>query len=91
MISCLVKSNHVFWSTKRDNKYNNDKTTPFGSSYTVILKTQRRVNIKIQNLTIMAITVVKSSQKLTKWKIWLPFPEDKDKYLAEDKKAGQSQ
>ena len=31
---------------------------------------------------------MKSSQKLTKQKIRLPFPEDKDKYLAEDKKAG---
>ena len=44
--------------------------------------------LKIQNSTIMAITITitikKSSQKLTKWKIWLPFPEDKDKYLTED-------
>ena len=44
--------------------------------------------LKIQNSTIMVITVMKSNQKLTKWKIWLPFPEDKDKYLAEDWKAG---
>ena len=58
------------------------------NSHAVILKMWRRVNIKIQNLTIMATTVMKSSQKLTKWKIWLPFPEDKEKYPAEDKKAG---
>ena len=44
--------------------------------------------LKIQNSTIMVITVMKSSQKLTKWKIWLPFPKDKDKYLDEDWKAG---
>ena len=44
--------------------------------------------LKIQNSMIMAITVIKSSQKLTIWKIWLPFPEDKDRYLAEDWKAG---
>ena len=44
--------------------------------------------LKIQNSTIMVITVIKSSQKLTIWKIWLPFPEDKDKYLDEDWKAG---
>ena len=43
---------------------------------------------KIKNSTIMIITVMKSSQKLTIWKIWLTFPEDKDKYLAEDWKAG---
>ena len=72
---------------KRNNK-NNNKTSSFRNSQTVILKTWRRVNIKIQNSTIMAITVMKSSQTLIKWKIWLPFPEDKDKYLAEDKKAG---
>ena len=63
------------------------KTILFGNSHTVILKTWRRVNVKIQNSTIMVITVMKSSQKLTKWKIWLPFPEDKDKYLAENWKA----
>ena len=44
--------------------------------------------LKIQSSTIMTITVMKSSQKLTKWKIWLPFPEDKEKYLAEDWKSG---
>ena len=44
--------------------------------------------LKIKNSTIMIITVMKSSQKLTIWKIWLLFPEDKDKYLAEDRKAG---
>ena len=62
----------------------NSENISFGNSHTVILKTWRRVNIKIQNSTIMVITVMKSSQKLTKWKIWLAFPEDKDKYLAED-------
>ena len=71
---------------KRNNE--NNETTPFENSHIVILKTWRRVNIKIQNSTIMAITVMKLSQKLTRWKIWLPFPEDKDKYLAEDRKAG---
>ena len=64
------------------------KTILFGNSHTVILKTRRKVNVNIQNSTIMVITVMKSSQKLTKWKIWLPFSEDKDKYLAEDWKAG---
>ena len=44
--------------------------------------------LTIQNSTIIAITVMKSSQRLTIWKIWLPFPEDKDKYLAENWKAG---
>ena len=87
MISCFVKHNHVHRSTKRNNQNYNDKTTPFESSHTVILKTWRRVNIKIQNSTKMAITVMKSSQKLTKWRIWLPFPKDKDKYLAEDQKG----
>ena len=65
VISSFVKHNHVHRSTKRNNK-NSDKTTPFKNSHTVILKTWRRVNIKIQNSTIMAITVMKSSQKLTK-------------------------
>ena len=54
----------------------------------LILKCGGEWILKIQNSTIMVITVMKSSQKLTKWKIWLPFPEDKDKYLAEDWKAG---
>ena len=49
---------------KGNNK--NNKTTSFRKSHTVILKTWRRVNIKIQNLTIMAITVMKSNQKITK-------------------------
>ena len=44
----------------------NSENTPFGNSHTVILKMQRRVNIKIQNSTIMVITVMKSSQELTK-------------------------
>ena len=44
----------------------NSENISFGNSHTVILKMQRRVNIKIQNSTIMAITVMKSSQKLTK-------------------------
>ena len=59
MISSLVKHNHVYRSTKSNNKNNSDKNTSFESSHTVILKTQRRVNIKIQTLTIMAITVMK--------------------------------
>ena len=42
------------------------KTILFGNSHTVILKTWRRVNVKIQNSTIMVITVMKLSQKLTK-------------------------
>ena len=87
MISCFIKHNCVHGSTKRNNRKNSENTS-FGNSYTVILKTQRRVNVKIQNSTIMVITVMKSSQKLTIWKIWLPFPEDKDKNLAEDWKAG---
>ena len=40
-------------------------TILFENSHTVILKMWRRVNIKIQNSTIMVITVMKSSQKLT--------------------------
>ena len=52
----------------------------------LFLKHGREWISKIQNLTIMAITFMKSSQKLTKWKIWLPFPQDKDKYPAEDKR-----
>ena len=35
MISCLVKHNCVYRSTKRDNKYNNsDKTASFRNSHT---------------------------------------------------------
>ena len=41
------------------------------------------MNIKIQYSTIMVITDMKSSQKTYKMKD-LPFPEDKDIYLAED-------
>ena len=65
MISSFVKHNCVHRSTKRNNKNNSDKITPFKNSHTVILKTWRRVNIKIQNSTIMAITVMKSNQKKT--------------------------
>ena len=63
MISSFVKHNRVHRSTKRNNNKNNGKATPFENSHTVILKTWRRVNIKIQNSKIMAITVMKSSQK----------------------------
>ena len=66
MISCFVKHNRVHRSTKSNNKNNSDKITPFGNSHTVILKMWRRVNIRIQNSTIMVITVMKSNQKLTK-------------------------
>ena len=44
---------------KSNNKNNSDKITPFKNSHTVILKMWRRVNIKIQNLTITVITVMK--------------------------------
>ena len=44
---------------KEYNRNNSDKSTSFENSHTVILKMQRRVNIKIQNLTIMVITVMK--------------------------------
>ena len=44
---------------KEYNKNNSDKSTSFENSHTVILKMQRRVNIKIQNLKITAITVMK--------------------------------
>ena len=64
VISSFVKHNHVHRSTKRNNKNYSDKTTLFKNSHTVILKMRRRVNI--QNSMIMAITVMKSSQKLTK-------------------------
>ena len=46
MISSFVKHNCVYRSTKRNNKNNSDKTTPHENSHTVILKMQRRVNIK---------------------------------------------
>ena len=65
MISCFIKHNCVHRSTKRNNKKNSENIS-FGNSHTVILKTQRRVNVKIQSSTIMVITVMKSSQKLTK-------------------------
>ena len=55
------------YSDTNNNNYN-DKTTPFRKSHTVILKKHSRVNIKTQNLTIMAITVMKSSQKTYKMK-----------------------
>ena len=45
MISSFVKHNCVYRSTNR-NKNNSNKTTPFGSSHTVILKTWRRVDTK---------------------------------------------
>ena len=54
----------------------------------LFLKSREEWILKFENSTIIVITVMKSSQKLTKWKIWSPFPEDKDKYLAEDWKAG---
>ena len=59
MISCLEKCNCVYRSTKRNNENDNSESTSFENSHTVILKTQRRVNIKIQNLTITVITVMK--------------------------------
>ena len=46
VISCFVKYNCVYRSTKRNNKNNSDKNTSFENSHTVILKTRRRVNIK---------------------------------------------
>ena len=61
MISCFVKHNRVHRSTKRNNKMNSENIS-FGNSHTVILKTWRRVNIKIQNSTIMVITVMKSER-----------------------------
>ena len=59
MISCLEKYNCVYRSTKRNNRNDSDKNTSSENSHTVILKMWRRVNIKIQNLTIMVITVMK--------------------------------
>ena len=47
----------------KGNNKNSDKNTSFRNSHTVILKMWRRVNIKIKNSTIMAVTVMKSSQK----------------------------
>ena len=67
MISCFVKHYCVHRSTKRNNKKNSENIS-FGNSHTVILKTWRRVNIRIQNLTIMAITVVKIKPKTYKMK-----------------------
>ena len=61
MISSFVKHDCIHRSTKRNNK-NSHKTTPFKNSHTVILKTQRRANIKIQNSTIMAITVINKTK-----------------------------
>ena len=59
MISCLEKYNCVYRSTKRNKKNDNNENASFENSHTVILKMWRRVNIKIQNLTIMVITVMK--------------------------------
>ena len=58
VISCFVKHHCVYRPTKRNNKKNSDKNTSFENPYTIILKTQRRVNIKLQNSTITAITVM---------------------------------
>ena len=44
---------------KEYDKNNSDNSTSFENSHTVILKMWRRVNIKIQNSTIMVITVMK--------------------------------
>ena len=66
MIFYFIKHNCVHRSTKRNNNKKNSENISFENSHTVILKMWRRVNIKIQNLTIMAITVMKSSQELTK-------------------------
>ena len=49
------------------------KTTLFENSHTVIHKMWRRVNIKIQNSTIMAITDMKSSQNLQYERFGCPF------------------
>ena len=46
MISCFVKHNCAHRSTKRNNKNYSDKAASFGNFHTVILKMQRRVNIK---------------------------------------------
>ena len=59
MISCLEKHNCVYRSTKRNNRNDSDKNTSSENSHTVILKKWRRVNIKIQNLTITVITDMK--------------------------------
>ena len=59
MISSFVKHNRVQGSTKCNNNNNSDKNTSFENFHTVTLKMWRRVNIKIQNSTIMAITVMK--------------------------------
>ena len=91
MVSSCVKHNCVYRSTKRNNKIIVIKTSLLKILILLFLKCGGEWISKIQNLTITAITVMKSNQKLTKWKIWLPFPEDKDKFSADDKKAGQSQ
>ena len=44
---------------KEYNNNNSNKSTSLGNLHTVILKMWRRVNIKIQNSTIMVITVMK--------------------------------
>ena len=67
MISCFIKHNCVHRSTKRNKKWNSENIS-FENSHTVILKMWRRVNIKIQNSTIMGITIMKSSQKTYKMK-----------------------
>ena len=64
MISYFIKHNCVHRFTKRNNR-KNSKSISFRNSHTVILKMWRRVNVKIQHSTIMLITVMKSSQKLT--------------------------
>ena len=44
--------------------------------------------LKNSKFNINGNNIYEIKSKLTIWKIWLTFPEDKDKYLAEDWKAG---
>ena len=75
----------VHRSTKRNNK-NNDKTTPFRNSHTVILKTWRRVNIQNSKFNNNGNNSYEIKPKnLQNERFSCPFPEDKDKYPAEDK------
>ena len=84
MISSFIKHNHVYWSTKRNNKNNSDKNTSISNSHTVILKIPEESEYQNSKFNNNDNNSYEIKPKLTRWKIWLPFPEDKDKYLAED-------
>ena len=65
------------------------KNISFRNSHPVILKSWKRVNVKIQNSTIMVITVYEIKSETYKIKRFdCLFLKIRDKYLAENWKAG---